>query len=248
IIHRLKVQQACKEAQQIIAISEQTRNDLIHFLKIPADKISVIYQGCHTAFKADYSEAEKDAVRKKFALPPAFILNVGTIEERKNLLTVVKSLLHHSLPLVVVGRDTAYKKTIDAFIAEHKLGSRVQFLKNVNMAELAIIYQEASVFCYPSVFEGFGIPIIESLYSKTPVITSKGGCFPEAGGPGSFYIDSFDERALAGIVIRLQEEDELRLATIHNGFEYAQRFNDENVGNQIYKLYQELTANSKISN
>lgn len=237
IIHKMKIKSAALNAHRIIAISEQTRDDLVHFLDIPAEKISIIYQGCHPAFKRDYPEEQQISIRKKFGLPQQFLLSVGTVEARKNLLTVVKSLRYHPLSLIVVGKETKYAEKVKQYIHQENLAQRVIFLKDVTMEELAIIYRLATVFCYPSVFEGFGIPIIEALYSRTPVITSKGGCFPEAGGPFSFYIDTFDEKMLAEKVNELLNDAALYQQVVSESFKFVQKFNDDAITAQIMELY-----------
>lgn len=239
-IHVYKVRKAAESASHIIAISEQTKKDLITYLKIPEEKITVVYQGCHAAFKKEYTTTALNTTKTKFNLPAKFLLSVGTIEERKNLLTVIKSLHHHTLPLVVVGRKTDYYKKVENYIRENNLQDRVHFLSNVNMEELAMVYRLATVFCYPSIFEGFGIPILEALYSKVPVISSKDSCFSEAGGPGSFYIDKLNEEELAFFINKLLNDDSLYMQTITNGYEYSQNFNDDRIAKNIMELYQRV--------
>ena len=119
-------------------------------------------------------------------------MNVGTIEKRKNVLSIIKAIKEIDTKLVVIGKKTAYFTEINTYILENNLQNKVIFLENVELKELAAIYKIATVFIYPSVFEGFGIPIIEALYSKTPVISSKGGCFLEAGGENSIYINALN--------------------------------------------------------
>ncbi len=182
-IHFYKFKKAAIQSNHIIAISEQTKADIIAYLKIPAEKITVVYQGCQDVFKKTYSEAEKTAVRQKFHLPTAFVLNVGTLEKRKNALTIVKAIQNLDTSLVLIGKETAYTEEIHRYIETNGLQKKVLFLKTYPPTELAIVYQLATVFVYPSIFEGFGIPIIEALFSKTPVITTNSGVFPEAGGP-----------------------------------------------------------------
>lgn len=239
-IYVQKAKNAVKNADKIIAISEQTRNDIIDFLKVPPEKIEVIYQGCHHTFKQSYTEKEINLTKEKFCLPLKFLLSVGTIEERKNLLTVVKSLNHHSLPLVVVGKETKYIDRIHKYIDSNHLRERIHFIRPSSMQELAIIYQLATVFCYMSVFEGFGIPIIESLYSRTPVIATKGGCFIEAGGPNSIYIDYWDDKALGEKINRLLNDESLNDYMIEKGFDYVRRFNDPNIAFAMMELYNKL--------
>jgi len=237
IIQSQKSIQAAEDATRIIAISQQTKNDIIKYLGTEKEKITVIYQGCHPAFKEIYNSAVVQAVRQKFKLPGEFILNVGTIEPRKNLLTTVKSLLHHNFPLVVVGKATGYKKTVEEFIDKNQLKSRVQFLEGVSMAELAIIYQQAFTLCYPSIYEGFGIPIIEALFSKTPVITNEEGCFKEAGGPDSFYIPAMDYIAMGKIIQQLQDDTECYQNCVDKGYQFAEQFRDERIAADLISLY-----------
>ena len=240
-IHFNKFKFAAKNADVVVAISEQTKKDIITFLKINPNKIKVIYQGCADAFKKKYSQDLINKTKKKFQLPEKYILNVGTIEERKNLFNLVKAIKDIDTKLVVVGRDTSkYAQQVKQFIADNNLKDKVQFLKNVGLNELAIIYQEAQLFVYPSIFEGFGIPIIEALYSKTPVITSKDGCFKEAGGENSIYINPLDVSDIKDAIQKVLSDDELQIKMKRKGFQYVQRFNDENIATNFVKLYTNL--------
>ena len=238
-MHYRKFLYAAHNAQHIIAISEQTKQDIIHYLGVPENKISVVYQGCHKAFKQTYTEAEKAAVRTKYQLPERFVLNVGAIEPRKNALEIVKAIA--PLPdfsLVLVGKQTAYYQQIRNYAQQHHMEHRVQALTGVTMEELAIIYQLSEVFCYPSVFEGFGIPIIEALFSGVPVITTQGSCFPEAGGEGSIYI-SLDNAAdeICEAIKRISSDRVLREEMIEKGYAHAQHFTDEAVYQQLMAVY-----------
>lgn len=241
VIHKKKFSNAAKNADKIIAISEQTKRDIIKYLNISSNKIDVIYQGCNDAFKQTYSDLEKNDVTKKYKLKNEFILNVGTIEERKNALTIVKAIKGTDYNLILVGSEKEYAKKIHSYIKENNLQSQVSFLKNVSTKELAIIYQLATVFCYPSLCEGFGIPIIEALFSKTPVITSKGNCFPEAAGPNSIFIDAKDSNSLKVELEKLFSDVKLRANISEKGFIYAQKFSDENVAKNLYNVYKSLT-------
>ena len=241
-IHYRKFFYAAQHAQHIIAISEQTKRDIIDYLKVPESKITVVYQGCHQAFKQEYTEAEKAAVRAKYALPARFVLNVGAIEPRKNALEIVKAIAPLSdLSLVLVGAQTAYYQQIVAYCKAHNLSHRVLALKGVSMQELAMIYQQAEVFCYPSVFEGFGIPIIEALFSRVPVITSEGSCFAEAGGAHSCYI-SLDKAAdeIREAIVRISSDRLLREEMIAKGYAHAQHFTDEAVYQQLMAVYKKI--------
>lgn len=239
-IHFWKFRKAANSADKIIAISEQTKRDIIQFLKVPESKIEVIYQGCHKAFKEQQSEEFIQKTKEKYSLPERFILNVGTIEERKNLLNVVKALKDTNIPLVVVGKKTKYFRKIEQFVQQHKIS--VQFLEGVSMDELAAIYKLADIFVYPSFFEGFGIPVIEALFSKTVVITSNTSCLPEAGGPDSVYVDPKNHLDIQSKIKFLWENESERKRRADKGFEFVQKFNDEPIANNLMNLYQKIIS------
>ncbi|AUC14826.1 glycosyl transferase family 1 [Tenacibaculum sp. SZ-18] len=239
-IHFNKFKYAAEKADKVIAISEQTKNDIIKFLKVEASKIQVIYQGCHSVFKEKVSDDFKTRVKEKLNLPENFILNVGTIEERKNLLSILKAIKDLNTELVVVGRKTEYYKTIENYINENKLNNRVHFLEGVTLKELAAIYQIGNIFIYPSIFEGFGIPIIEALYSKTPVITTKGGVFPETGGPNSCYVNPNDSEELSKAIEDILNDKSLQNEMADKGYTFVQKFNDDVIANNVMKLYRSI--------
>lgn len=234
-IHFWKFKKAAETADLVIAISEQTKQDIIRFLNIPEEKIRVVYQGCHQAFKEQPSEEFLAQIREKYHLPERFILNVGTIEERKNLLSVAKALKNTDIPLVVVGRKTPYFKKI-----EQEKGVKIQVLEGVSMTELAAIYRLADIFIYPSLFEGFGIPVIEALFSETVVITSNLSCLPEAGGEHSVYVNPLDINDIKAKIIFLWNNEAERKCRAEKGLEFVQKFNDENIAKDLMKVYEEV--------
>lgn len=243
-IYKAKVSKACREADAIVAISEQTKQDLIEFLKVEPAKIHVIYQGCHPNFKRNVSDAEVETVRRKYGLPSKYILNVGTIEERKNLLLILQALTRMSeserLPLVVVGRQTDYFEKIAEAVRSFKLESQVRFLHNAAFMDFPAIYKGASVFVYPSVFEGFGIPLVEAIESGIPVITSKGSCFSEAAGPSSIYIDPKNAESLANALSEMLNNPDRALKLVAESREYIKKFEPAEVSSNLYSLYQRL--------
>ena len=227
-IHFIKFKKAVKQADLIIAISEQTKQDIIDFLKVDENKIKVIYQSCHNVFKKSYSNDLKETVSSKYKLPESFTLNVGTLEERKNALSIVQAIKDIDTTLVLIGRETEYTEKIKTYIKDHNLENKVVFLKNIPLEELAIIYQLATVFIYPSIFEGFGIPIIEALFCKTPVITTYNGVFPEAGGPNSIYVDPKNIDQLKEKINSILVDEQLRVKMADLGYDYVQKFSEEN--------------------
>lgn len=237
IIYRYKFKYAVNKADHVIAISEQTKQDIIKFFKIRANKITVIYQGCNSAFKENYSTERLEHFRKKAGLPEKYIINVGTIQERKNVLSLVKAIKGTDYHLVLVGGEKSYAKKVRNYIKVNQLEHQVTFLKGINSNELAMAYQNATVFCYPSVCEGFGIPIIEAMYSKIPVIVTKGGCFPEAAGPDAIYIEPYDIKGIRKKIDWVYEHPEECESRILSSYTYVQQFSDENVSENLMKLY-----------
>ena len=241
-IHTWKFKKACQSADIIVAISEQTKRDIMQYFGTSENKIEVIYQTCHQAFKQKYADEELSVVKEKFKLPEQFILNVGTIEERKNLFSVVKALQGTDIPLVVVGRETKYTKQIHRFIEKNKMQSQVLFLQNVSMDELAKVYALATIFVYPSLYEGFGIPVIEALFSKVPVITSNLSCLPEAGGPDSLFINPLDVADIKAKILHLWDNPSERNRRAEKSLEFVQKFNEDQISNDMMQLYENTLA------
>lgn len=241
-IYTWKLKKACASADVVIAVSQQTSSDLQEFLHVPASKIRVVYQGCHPNFKVVASDEQKQSVRLKYNLPNEFLLCVGTIERRKNALTLVKAIagLKSSIPLVLVGKATEYLKEIQTYISNNNLENRVFIHHNISFADLPTVYQLAHVFIYPSLFEGFGIPIVEAIVSGVPVITSTGSCFVEAGGAGAIYVDPKNEEVLAKQIELVSSSTDLRTKMISTSQEYIQQFEPPIIAQNLMQLYQSL--------
>lgn len=241
-IYTYKYRKACENSDRIIAISEMTKRDIITYWKIDEQKIDVVYQGCHPNFKLQASEKQKEEIREKYRLPQKYILNVGSIESRKNLLLIVKALeyIPDDIALIAVGKRTPYTNTVEEYINSHKLNNRVRLLHNIPFQELPVVYQLAQLFVYPSFFEGFGIPIIEAIHSGIPVIAATGSCLEEAGGPDSIYINPNDEKELAEKINILLSSPETASIMIENGRKYVERFSEEVIAQDIMHVYQKV--------
>ncbi len=239
LIYKLKFRYASLNADRVIAVSECTKRDIVSYFGADPTKIDVIYQGCDPSFALQYSSEQIAYVRKKYDLPARYILNVGTLEDRKNLMLCVKALeyLDPEISLVACGRATPYSDEVMAYAQQHGLTNRIKLLHKQEFSDLPVIYQGAEVFLYPSFFEGFGIPIIEALNCRIPVVAATGSCLEEAGGDAAIYIDSNDERALAHSVEQLIENKELRADLIARGVEYVKRFSAENIARDVYECY-----------
>ncbi|HJZ38881.1 MAG TPA: glycosyltransferase family 1 protein [Bacteroidales bacterium] len=240
-IYTNKFRYACETSHRIIAVSKQTAKDVVEFFNIPPEKIDVVYQGCNPVFNNQAPLIEKEILRMKYLLPKSFILYVGTIEERKNLLTLIKALHYGKIdmPLVVIGKPTPYLNKVIEFIERHSL-INIIFCDIVQNQDLPGIYQLADLFVYPSIFEGFGIPILEALYSKVPVITSIGSCFAEAGGEHTIYVDPNNVEEMAAAIKKVLFDSELQEKMEIEGYRYSRKFDDDKVSANIMQVYQKV--------
>lgn len=241
-IYKQKFRWACKEADRVIAVSQQTAQDLVDFLKVPEEKIDVVYQGCHESFRQEYDSYVLERVSTKYKLPPDFILNVGTIEERKNALLIVKALAalknKVTIPLVIVGKATAYKEEIVRYAREHDLLDQIYFRHDISFEDLPKVYQLSKMFVYPSIFEGFGIPILEALCSRVPVISSKGSCFAEAGGPNSLYVNPTNAEELAEAILRVINNATMGTKMIIDGVAHSLKFEEQQIAQDLMAVYE----------
>lgn len=240
-IYERKFRYACRTADRVVAVSRQTADDVCDFFKIPPEKVDVVYQGCNPAFNSDIQLIEKEILRMKYLLPRSFILYVGTIEERKNLLTLIKALHYGKIdvPLVVIGKRTPYLQKVIEFIERHSL-INIIFCDVQQNSDLPGIYQLADLFVYPSVFEGFGIPILEALYSRVPVITSRGSCFAEAGGPCTLYVDPNHVEEMAAAIKNVLFDATLREKMVAEGYKHARKFDMDKVSANIMQVYKNV--------
>jgi len=239
-IYHWKFRSACRRADRIVAVSECTKRDIIHFFGTPEKKISVVYQGCDEQFAQPVTESHKMMVRRHYHLPERFILYVGSIETRKNLLLLAQALTQlpdEEISVIALGHQTSYAKKVHRYIEDHDLGRRFRIISGVAFSDFPVFYQQAQVFVYPSRFEGFGIPMLEAITSGTPAIGCTGSSLEEAGGPSSLYVSPDDPAALANAIQRVLTDDALREKMIADGRAYAQRFDAEKLTMQMLQLY-----------
>lgn len=244
--YKLKARHACRKADRILAVSECTKRDIVRFFNIPPDKIQVIYQGCEPRFAENPGPSVLTAVRRRYGLPENFLLFVGSIEARKNLLVAVKALelLRDDCPdlhLVAVGKRTPYTAQTEAYAAAHGLSGRLHCLHGLPNDDLRALYHAARLFVYPSLYEGFGIPIIEAIQAGLPVIAATGSCLEEAGGPAGLYIAPDDAPAWAEAIRRLLADAETCRHIVRESQSYVQRFDQKAVTWQLLQLYRELS-------
>lgn len=247
-IYNYKFRYACRHADKIIAISQSTKQDIITYFGIPEEKIAVIYQAIQPTFYTLQATETAIATIQKYQLPSDYLLYVGSINSRKNLLNLVKSLSllpkDMQIPLVVVGNGRQYKEEILKYIHKTQLSNRVLFINNLrDPLELQAFYQMAKIFIYPSFYEGFGLPVTEALLSKVPVITSNRSSLPEAGGPASCYINPESPEEIAHAIQTVLSDEGKRQQMIEEGYLFAQQqFNVKLLTEQVHHLYHEIDS------
>ncbi len=238
-IYKQKFKLACREAKRIIAISECTKRDIIELGNVEPERIDVVYQSCSTRFKTKTDQEQRRAAAFRYSLPERYVLNVGTVEERKNVGLAVEALEHlpEDIHLVIVGRRTHYADKVEALAAKRNVTDRVHFLSNVSTDDLYAIYQMAECFVYPSRYEGFGIPIIEAIQSGLPVVAATGSCLEEAGGDSCRYVSPNDAEALAAAIKDSLPGTPDREQRVARAQDYARRFENIGVAERVIDVY-----------
>ena len=201
LIYRNKIKSAVRRASQVIAVSQQTADELNKILKVSSAKIKVVYP----FFKMDVlnNHFVESQTSIQSSLPEKFIFQVGRVEYRKNISAVIGALAlipSEDIHYVIAGRITSYKALLDRKIQSLSLTGRVHFLGEVSQQELYDLYQKSLMAIYPSLMEGFGFPVLEAIAMNKPVITNKGGCFEEVGGTIAWYSDTTNPNSIAAVI------------------------------------------------
>ena len=244
-IYNFKFRRACRCADRVIAVSEYTKKEIMHYYHTPESKIDVVYQGCDPVFSQEIEEGKLQEVKARYQLPDKFVLYVGSIEERKNLMLVAKAMAElnrrAAIHVVAVGRRTAYVDQIQDFLKAQGIDHLFHFYHQVPYADLPSFYKWASAFAYPSRIEGFGIPLLEAISSGVPAIGCTGSCLEEAGGPNSIYVNPDDAKGMADAILRTCTDEPLRQHMISEGKKYALNFSDEKLSHDLMKVYENLS-------
>jgi glycosyltransferase involved in cell wall biosynthesis len=234
-----------RAADAVIAVSECTKRDAIRFYRIPEEKITVIYEGVNPRFRPASPEAIA-TVRARYGLPERFILYVGTIEPRKNLTTLLEAFHHllatYDLRLVIVGKKGWLYERFFRRLRELGLENRVLFTGYVPDEDLPAIYSAADLFVFPSLYEGFGLPVLEAMACGTPVICSNTSSLPEVAGDAALLVDPTDARALTGAMEQVLTNERLWATLRAKGMERARGFTWEKAAYRTWEVYQQVIS------
>lgn len=243
IVYRTKQRHACRIADVVIAISEQTKNDLVKLLNVPEAKIKVIYQSCDNIFWQPVTEESKSEVRSTYELPEKYIICVGSIEERKNQVAAVQALaeLPEDIHLVIVGHPHgSYIHQLNSEIKHKRLNNRVHIISDADFGDFPALYANAIASVYVSQFEGFGIPILESMCCDTPVVTSNTSSMPEAGGDAALYAAPDKPHEIAQQLQRIIDSPQFRNELVDKGRQQREKFEPKKIIADFYSLYTTL--------
>ncbi|MEX2013226.1 MAG: glycosyltransferase family 1 protein, partial [Candidatus Levyibacteriota bacterium] len=227
-----------KKASKIITISEASKNDIIKYYKVSSSKVAVVYPGIK-----EMDRKTKTNIRSKYQVEGDFILFVGTLQPRKNVSKLIESLSEmedKDIKLVVVGKRGWMFEDILKAPGKYGVSDRVKFLENVSDQDLPSFYSEAKCFVLPSLYEGFGLPVLEAMQNGCPVIASKVSSLPEAGGDAALYINPQDSSDIAQKIDKVLKDDKLAADMVRKGFEQVKKFSWEKSATKTLQVLESL--------
>jgi glycosyltransferase involved in cell wall biosynthesis len=231
-----------RKAERLVAVSESTRQDAIRLAGLAAEKIISAPLGVTAEFQPIRDLQRLQPIKEKYRLPSRFILFVGLLEPRKNLITLLHAYRHiyqqiGDVRLVIVGRQGWKMRQTRQLLDSLALTPYVHFTGYVEQQDLPAIYNLADVFVYPSLYEGFGLPVLEALACGVPVITSEVSSMPEIAGETALYFPPTDDLALAQVLLELLQDEEQRKALSIAGPKRAARFTWEETARRTRLAY-----------
>jgi glycosyltransferase involved in cell wall biosynthesis len=243
-MYQLKTSYACKNADVITVNSLQTKQDVIRLMAVPEKKVVLVYHAVQPRFLLTYTQQQIEAVRKQYQLPSSFILQTGSFLGRKNHLRTLKAFAaitdKTDCHLVFVGNGGTEQRHIENFITQHHLQSKVHIIKNIAAADMPLLYRAAKAVIYPSINEGFGLPILEAFTSNVPVITTVGKCFAEVAGDAAVFIDPFSENDIAKAMLEVIENNSLCEKLITSGNARLPMFSTEKLAEGNMNIYKSI--------
>lgn len=242
---------AIERADAIIAISGHTRRDLVERMGAPAERI-VVTPLAHDPGLAPVTDvARLAAVRKRYGLPERFVLFLGALEPRKNLPRLLEAYaalpaaLRRDVHLVVAGMRGWLNDSVHAHVRALGLEPTVHFAGYVDGADLAAVYSLATLFAYPSLYEGFGLPVLEAMACGTPVLTSDGSSLPEVAGDAALQVAATDVDAIADGLRRILEDPALRGELSARGIKQAAKFSWDQCARQTLEVYRRVAGQAR---
>ena len=242
--YRYIINRITKRAKHIISISEATKHDLISILKTPEEKISVIYEGAHDGFSRIEDQTQLAATKEKYALHKPFMMYTGTKRYHKNITRLIEAFrlqldtYHDDIELVLVGKEEPEFTQVHDAIREHGLEDRVKITGRVSDQELVDIMNLATGYVFPSLYEGFGLPILEAFSCGLPVASSNTSSMPEVAGEGNaLFFSPYDVPEMAAMMHKLVDDSTLRAQLAERGQARVKDFSWKKMAEETLAVY-----------
>ena len=237
-------------SDKIIAVSNNTKKDILKFFNVPENKIIVTFESYPEYYNNDNYDFDVENTLNKYKIKNKYLLFVGMIEPRKNILSILKSFKEVdselNLDLVIVGKKGWYYKEIEEYVSELlKTGikNNIIFTGYVSEPELKYLYKNAYIFIYPSIYEGFGLPPLQAMVCKVPVITSKLSSLPEVVGDSAILVNPYDIKEISNAIKILYNDLNKRSELINKGIIQAKKYNSQNFAQNTLKVYKAFNLN-----
>jgi len=245
MVYNIVINSIAQKARTIIAPSNNTKSDIIEILKVPEDKIKVLYEGVNSSFRQIHDETYPLALKEKYSISPPYLLYTGVWRTHKNLINLIKAFhilkTEYKYPgnLVITGRkDPAYSKPIINQTHSLNLDSNIIFTGMVDELDLISIYNGAQVYVFPSLYEGFGLSPLEAMQCGTPVVASNASCIPEiCGKESAIYFDPLNPKDMADKIFQVISSDSLQQKLIKNGLERIKIFSWKKMAQKTLDVY-----------
>jgi len=243
---RVSMWAAVKRSNCILTVSEASKRDILHFFNVAPEKIVVVYNAIDDHFWLTPPEEEVARVRERYQLDHQFVLYVGNIKPHKNLVRLIEAFdeLRRSGPeelkLLIIGDEISKLPSLRRAVHRHKLHKHVRFLGYVSDGTLRILYRLASLFVFPSLYEGFGLPPLEAMASGTPVVTSNQSSLPEVTGDAAVLVDPYDVSSIVDGMRRVLTDPVLAANLRRRGPERAREFSWPRSVQKIRAVYEQV--------
>jgi glycosyltransferase involved in cell wall biosynthesis len=250
---RASMWSATRRSDCILTVSEASKRDILHFFNVPPEKVVVVYNAIDERFSQEPRLEDVERVRERFQLQQRFVLYVGNIKPHKNLERLIEAF--HALrqrglddlKLLIIGDQISSYPSLRRAVHRHKLHKHVRFLGYLADDTLAILYRLASLFVFPSLYEGFGLPPLEAMASGTPVVTSNVSSLPEVTGDAAVLVDPYDVGAIEDGMYRVLTDPALAAEMRRKGLLRARQFSWEQSVAKTWDVYQEVAKKNRES-
>ncbi|MFZ2147972.1 MAG: glycosyltransferase family 1 protein [Sedimentisphaerales bacterium] len=240
IYMRNLIPQSARKAAGVFAVSENTKKDIVRYTNCDPKKITVTYEAADKIYHHINDTATLQHVRQKYNLPDNFVMCVGSLSPRKNIVRLLKafSRIYQKIPhnLVLTGSKSWKDSPVYHTMQQLNLGNRINQLGYVEPEDMPALYNLAGACIYPSLYEGFGLPVLEAMQCGCPVVASNSTSVPEVAGDAAILVNVLDTPAIAEAIYRILTDCKLREELVYSGFQQAKKFSWDRCANTMLKI------------